>query len=136
MRKENRTLKQILAKLLVFALVFQLAVPVGAAPVAEEVSVTEAMEEIEKDALPEVTEEETVAEGEGEEIIDAPAEWFQIENGVLIKYLGSGIKDDNRPVRVKIPDGVTKIKQFAFQNSNNDYKCNYLIYKIKEYGKL
>ena len=36
MRKENRTLKQILAKLLVFALVFQLAVPVEAAPVAEE----------------------------------------------------------------------------------------------------
>ena len=36
MRKEKGTLKRILAKLLVFALVFQMAVPVGAAPVAEE----------------------------------------------------------------------------------------------------
>ena len=44
MRKESRTLKQILAKLLVFALVFQLAMPVGAAPAVEEVSVAEAVE--------------------------------------------------------------------------------------------
>ena len=36
MRKEKGTLKRILAKLLVFALVFQMAVPVGAAPAATE----------------------------------------------------------------------------------------------------
>ncbi len=116
MRKENRALKQILAKLLVFVLVFQMIVPVGAAPAAEEVSGNSAPLEME-----EVVEEKAA---EGEEIIEAPLEWFKVENGVLVEYTGSGIKNDTRRVIVKIPDGVTKIQADAFQRSNNDYNCN------------
>ena len=115
MRKEKGRLKRILANLLVFALVFQMAVPVGAVTAVEEVSVAEAVEDMSQEVVSAV--EETKAAqmpdvaAEEEILPETAAGDFVIEDGVLVSYTGT-------EEHVVIPDGVTKVAKNAF--SDND----------------
>ncbi len=93
MRKEKVALKQMLAKLLVFALVFQMTVPVNvmAASVAEEPVQETEIDVTEEEVLPETAAEDFVIDGDG---------W-------LTKYTGNATE-------VVIPEGVTYITEEVF----------------------